>query len=85
MCDAIGLDWERIRGVSGYEYLINEYIPNQGEHDMGAFIDLGFDPKHYIYWKLIQNDLLKKLAFRDALKDKLVEVFKVWPDGGRVL
>jgi hypothetical protein len=34
-----------------YEYLINNYIVDQGKKDMVMFIDLGFSPERYIIWK----------------------------------
>lgn len=76
----VGLDWPLVRDhlEEGYDYLINDYIPNQGNADMGAFIQLGFSPFNYLLWKLEVNDLLKE-PLATALKERIKEVFEKYP------
>jgi len=75
----VGLDWDRARyDEIGYEYLINEYIPNQGKADMLAFIDLGFTPFNYLLWKLEVNGLLEE-PLAAGLKERIKEVFGKYP------
>jgi len=77
----VNLDWHKLRDDpldSGYDYLINDYIPNQGKADMLAFIDLGFSPLAYLLWKLDINNLLEP-PFSEALKKRLTEVFGKYP------
>ena len=51
--DEIGMHppWAYMSYSDWYEYLINEYILEQGEEDMEAFADLNFIPELYIIWK----------------------------------
>lgn len=76
----VGLDWPLVRDhyEHGYDYLINDYIPNQGHADMVAFIELGFSPFNYLLWKLEVNGLLKE-PLATALKERIKEVFSKYP------
>lgn len=78
----VGLDWKRLKADplgDGYDYLVNEYIPDQGMDDMLAFIDLGFQPVSYLLWKLERNGLLCPV-FATAVKDRLCQVFGIWTE-----
>jgi len=81
----VGLDWPLVRDhpVEGYDYLINDYIPKQGNADMVAFIELGFSSFNYLLWKLEVNGLLKE-PLDTALKERIKEVFDKYPEGGVV-
>ena len=39
-----------------YAYLINDFIPLQGNADMETFIELGWSPDAYIMWKAGGSD-----------------------------
>ena len=59
ICDYIGMLSPRafINKHLWYDYLINKYIPGQGEEDMSAFIESGFIPQIYIEWKISKTKL----------------------------
>ncbi len=77
----VGLDWPLVRDrfAEGYDYLINDYIPNQGHADMAAFIQLGFSPFNYLLWKLEVNGLLKE-PLATGVKERIQEVFEKYPE-----
>lgn len=62
--------------VVTYDYLIDEYIPNQGEKDMNMFISLGFSPYNYILWKLYDEDHMKEKMI-EPFKEKIKEEFDI--------
>ena len=79
--DRCDLDWDWFLNQFQeyrYEYLINEYIPNQGSNDMNAFINLGFNDTAYLLWKFNENNILKP-SLSQALKDRIIEVFGKYP------
>lgn len=57
-----------------YEYLINEYIPEQNDQTM--FIDLGFSPYNYILWKIYKTGHMKKKLI-EPFKARIKEVFNI--------
>jgi hypothetical protein len=54
-----------------YNYLINMFIIEQGEEDMGVFIDLGFNPTAYMIWKLAKKSIFKNPELSKAIIDKV--------------
>src|SRR6056297_483407 len=59
-----------------YDYIVFEYIPNQGEEDMNMFINLGLDPFTYILWKLYDGGYMKE-SFIEPFKSRIKEVFNI--------
>jgi len=56
-----------------YSYLINDYIPNKRPKDMGLFIDLGFNPTNYVYYRLAKEGHLDhRPELRDAIIKKIM-------------
>ncbi|MCF8008165.1 MAG: hypothetical protein K9K32_00240 [Halanaerobiales bacterium] len=62
--------------VVTYDYLIDEYIPNQGKKDMNMFISLGFSPYNYILWKLYNEGHMKEKLIK-PFKEKIKEEFNI--------
>jgi len=70
-----GFNMKSFKGLDDdgkYDYLINDYIPNQGRADMGAFLDYGLSIHNYTCWKYSQffND-----TFSQEVTKKLKDVF----------
>ena len=61
-----------------YDYLINTYIPNQGERDMAAFLEMGMNPFAYLLWKFVNADALST-EFSGAIKERIIDVFGKFP------
>jgi hypothetical protein len=62
--------------TADYDYLINDYIPQQGEKDMEMFITLGFSDYNYILWKLFDTGHMKK-SFIEPFKKRINKVFSI--------
>jgi hypothetical protein len=56
-----------------YDYLVDDYIPNQRPQDMQLFIQLCFDPTQYILYRIAKEHMRNGLL-RDMILDKFKQV-----------